>query len=511
MTRGNDMQELVLRMRDEIVRRGARTRLDCFARFCMPSFVTQPFHRVYYGVLDRFAHGKIRRLIIQMPPQHGKSQGSSRMLPAFIMGFNPDARICIGSYSQTIARDFNRDVQRIMDSQEYRQLFPDTKLNEGTDGNYQRNSDVIEVVGHSGSLRVVGRGGSLTSKTVDISILDDVYKDYMEGNSPVIREAAWKWYTTVVRTRLHNTSQELIVFTRWHEDDLIGRIEQSGEPIVDARTWEDVDTLPEGAWLRINFEALKTGEPTELDPRQEGEALWEERHSRDKLEAQRELDPVQFNCLYQGNPGGAEGRLYQPFRTWVDREDWGALIRTGCYVDVADEGSDYLFAVCYEVRRSQSQVWNEQKRRFEPLLFALVLDMEMTDEPTEVTTATIPNLINRNNVQKVWVESNAGGSQFEKAISKKVRAMTQPFHQGGNKESRVLTCSAMVNAQVIMPFGWERRFQRIHEHLMTFLRNFKANRHDDPEDAITGVYEKELADGNLMPYGHQQRGVVRRN
>ena len=119
MTRGNDMQELVLRMRDEIVRRGARTRLDCFARFCMPSFVTQPFHRVYYGVLDRFAHGKIRRLIIQMPPQHGKSQGSSRMLPAFIMGFNPDARICIGSYSQTIARDFNRDVQRIMDSQEY--------------------------------------------------------------------------------------------------------------------------------------------------------------------------------------------------------------------------------------------------------------------------------------------------------------------------------------------------------------------------------------------------------
>ena len=183
MTRGNDMQELVLRMRDEIVRRGARTRLDCFARFCMPSFVTQPFHRVYYGVLDRFAHGKIRRLIIQMPPQHGKSQGSSRMLPAFIMGFNPDARICIGSYSQTIARDFNRDVQRIMDSQEYRQLFPCTKLNEGTDGNYQRNSDVIEVVGHSGSLRVVGRGGSLTSKTVDISILDDVYKDYMEPGS----------------------------------------------------------------------------------------------------------------------------------------------------------------------------------------------------------------------------------------------------------------------------------------------------------------------------------------
>jgi hypothetical protein len=79
---------------------------------------------------------------------------------------------------------------------------------------YLRNSDVIEMVGRKGSLRVVGRGGSLTSKTVDVSILDDVYKDYAEGNSPIVRAAAWKWYTTVVRTRLHNDSQELIVFTR---------------------------------------------------------------------------------------------------------------------------------------------------------------------------------------------------------------------------------------------------------------------------------------------------------
>ena len=145
------------------------------------------------------------------------------------------------------------------------------------------------------------------------------------------------------------------------------------------------------------------------------------------------------------------------------------------------------------------------------MLFALVTDMEMTSESTEITTTTIPNLINRNNVQLVWVESNAGGSQFEKTISRKVRAITKPFFQHGNKESRVLTASAMVNTQIIMPFGWERRFEKIHDHLMTFLRNFGANLHDDAEDALTGVYEKELADGNPMPYGHQQRGDVRRN
>lgn len=510
-----ELSHVITHRRAEIMRIGSRQRLINFVRYVMPDFETTNFHKVYYEVLDRFAHGRLKRVIIQMPPQTGKSLGSSRMLPAFIEGLDPNKKICIGSYSTTIARDFNRDVQRIIDSEEYKQLFPGTYLNRSNvvtvSTNYLRNSEVIEMVGHRGSLRVVGRGGSLTSKTVDISILDDVYKDYAEGNSPVIREAAWKWYTTVVRTRLHNNSQELIVFTRWHEDDLIGRIEQSGEKIVDVKTWNDIDCVDKDAWLRINFEALKTGEPTELDPREKGEALWESRHSRERLEAQRELDPVQFNCLFQGNPGGSEGRLYHPFKTYVDKDEYGALIRTGCYVDVADEGSDYLFAVCYEIRRSQSQVYNERRRRFEPLLFALVTDMEMTDESTEITTVTIPALINRNNVQKVWVESNAGGSQFEKTISKKVRAVTTPFYQGGNKESRVITASAMVNTQIIMPFGWEKRFPKIHEHLMTFLRNFGANKHDDAEDALTGVYEKELADGNAMPYGHSQRGVVLRN
>ena len=510
-----EIHKLIARKRDDIMKIGARARLINFARYIMPDFETTDFHTVYYNVLDRFAHGKLKRVIIQMPPQTGKSLGSSRMLPAFIEGLNPDKKICIGSYSTTIARDFNRDVQRIIDSDEYKQLFPDTFLNRSNvvtvSTNYLRNSEVIEMVGHRGSLRVVGRGGSLTSKTVDISILDDVYKDYAEGNSPVIREAAWKWYTTVVRTRLHNQSQELIVFTRWHEDDLIGRIVQSGEKVVDVRTWADIDNIDPDSWLRINFEALKTTDPTELDPRQKGEALWEARHSRERLEAQRELDPVQFNCLFQGNPGGSEGRLYQPFKTYVDKEEWGTLIRVGCYVDVADEGSDYLFAVTYEIRKSPSQIWNEQKRKYEPLLFALVTDMEMTDESTDITTTTIPNLINRNNVQKVWVESNAGGSQFEKTISKKVRALTTPFFQHGNKESRILTASAMVNTQIIMPFGWEKRFPKIHDHLMTFLRNFGANKHDDAEDALTGVYEKEIADGNALPYGHQQRGVIRRN
>ena len=511
---GNSEMRNILSNAGALVRVAARRRLLNFSRYVRPTLDMQPFHRVYYELLDKFAHGEIRKLIIQMPPQHGKSEGSSRLLPAFILGLDPDKKICIGSYAATIAKDFNRDVQRIIDTAEYNELFPDTVLNNSNvvtvAENWLRNSDVFEVVGRRGSLRVVGRGGALTSKTVDVMILDDVYKDYAEGNSPIVREAAWKWYTTVVRTRLHNNSQELIVFTRWNEDDLIGRIERSGEEIVDFGSWEDLDSIPEGGWLRVNFEALKVGEPTEVDARRQGEALWEDRHSRAKLEAQRALDPVQFQCLYQGNPGSAEGRLYQPFKTWVEKSDWGTYIRSGNYTDVADEGGDYLASVCYDIYRSDNDAYNEKTRRFEPILFALVTDIIYTRENADITTVTVPAMLNRCGTQKAWIESNNGGAGFEKVVAKKTRAITEPFSQHGNKESRILTNSAIVNAQIIMPLGWETRFKEVYDHLTGYLRDFSANAHDDIEDALTGIVEKELIENNTRPYARASRGVIYR-
>lgn len=448
-------------------------------------------------------------------PTHN-SEGSSRKLPAFMLGLNPDTKICIGSYAATIARDFNRDVQRIIDTPKYREIFPKTFLN-GSNvvtmaNTYLRNSDVIEMVGHKGSLRVVGRGGALTSKTVDVMIMDDVYKDYSEGNSPIVRNAAWKWYTTVVKKRLHNKSQELIVFTRWHEEDLIGKIEKGGEKIIDIKSWDSIKNIPDGAWVRINFEALKTGEPNEIDPREPGAALWESMHSRAKLERERALDPIQFQCLDQGNPGSAEGRLYRnPFRTYVDKLEWGTFVRSGNYTDVADEGDDFTFSACYDVYKSGNEAWNEQKKRFEPILYALITDMVFTQENTEVTSVTVPEMINRCGTQKAWIESNNGGAGFEKLIRKKIKAISEPFYQGANKESRIITNSASVNAQIIMPLGWEERFPKIHEHVTGFLRDFPANEHDDPEDGLTGIYEKELADGDTRPYSQATRGIKRRN
>lgn len=489
---------------------GARRKFEWFVKYIKPSYQVTPFHRSFMRILQKFAEGQIKNLIVQASPQHGKSELSSRMLPAYLLGKMPDTKIAICSYAATIAKDFNRDVQRIIDKAEYNVIFPDTTLN-GSNvvtvaNNYLRNSDVFEIVNHSGSLRVVGRGGSLTSKTVDVMIFDDLYKDSQEANSPIIRQAAWDWYTKVARTRLHNDSQQLIVFTRWHPDDIIGKIIES-ENVIVAKTWADLENVPADSWVLVNFEAIKTGETTEIDDREPGAALWPERHSLERLLAQKQLDPVGFQCLYQGDPGNAEGKLYQPFKTWVEKSDWGKYVRSGCYVDVADEGDDFLFAASYDIYKSDNQIYNEKTRRFEPLLFALITDLEYTDEPTDVTTVTVPRLINGNNVQRAWIESNNGGSQFEKTVRKKVRALTVPFYQGANKESRIVTNAPFVNQHIIMPFGWEKRYEKFYNHLTAFLRKFDANAHDDDADGLTGIYEKEIADGNIKPYGAASRGV----
>ena len=445
----------------------------------------------------------------ELVPTHN-SQGSSRFLPAQMLGINPELKICICSYAATIAKDFNRDVQRLIDSDEYRTIFPDTQLS-GSNvvtmaNNYLRNSDVFEIVNHIGSLRVVGRGGSLTSKTVDVMIYDDLYKDAQEANSPIIRSTSWDWFTKVAQTRLHNESQQLVVFTRWHPDDIIGKIIES-EKVIFVEKWSDLENVPAGDWVLVNFEAIKTGPATEIDGREPGTELWRERHSLERLLSLKKIDPVGFQCLYQGDPGNAEGKLYQPFKTWVEKSDWGQYIRSGCYVDVADEGDDFLFAGSYDIYRSENQIWNESKHRMEPLLFALITDIEYTDAPTDVTTVTVPRLINANGVQKAWIESNNGGSQFEKAVKKKVRALTVPFYQGSNKESRIVTNAPFVNQHIIMPFGWETRYKKFYDHITAFLRNFDANAHDDDADGLTGIYEKEIADGNTKPYNAANRGV----
>lgn len=510
----NELLERIKADPEGVVRYVARNRFVNFTRYIDPKLQMTNFHKIYYEILDRFAHKKIKKLIVSVAPQSGKSQGSSRFLPSFLLGLNPDLKIVICSYNADQAKSFNQDVQRIIKSENYKALFPDTYLNDGrirVDNVYKCNSEVSEVVGRVGSVRGVGRGGALTGKSVDILILDDLYKDYNEANSPLIREQAFKWYSTTARTRLHNDSQEIIVFTRWHEDDLIGRIEKGGERIVYANCWEDLKNVGERDWVLINFPAIKEGEPTEFDPRHDGEALWEEKHSITKLLEHKSLDPVQFQCLYQGNPSSAEGRLYGEFKTYGDKSEFGTFVRKGTYVEPAGKGTDYLVSICYDIYRSPNTTFNEQTKKFEPILFALVTDVLMTQDGTEITTISVPNQINMQGSQKVWVESNNGGDQFGNTIKPKIKSQVEVFFTSANKETRIVSNASNVMQHIVFPIGWESRWESFYNHVTHFLRYFRGNSHDDPEDCLTGIIEKEILPNNVKPYRQQRRGIKRRN
>lgn len=497
-----------------VVRYMATRRLTNFARYMKPRLDMSPFHRVYYEVLDRFAHKQIKRLIVSVPPQSGKSEGSSRMLPAFLLGLNPDQKIVIGSYNADVAQNFNRDVQRIILSDAYKATFPNSFVNQGLTSRsnvYRCNAEITEMVGRDGSLAAVGRNGSLTSRSVDVSILDDVYKDFQEANSPTVRNIAWNWYTTVVRTRLHNDSQELIVFTRWHEDDIIGRLEKNGEKIVYVKSWKDIEEAPKDAWVLLNFPAIKTGAPTELDPRQEGEALWPARHSLEELLSIRRLDPVNFECLYQGDPGNEEGRLYGEFKTYSDKADWGTFVRRGCCIDPAGRGTDFHCSITYDIYKSHTTMYNEARKKWENLLFALVTDIVYTDKGPEEAMALTTRQLATQNTQKAWCESNAGGDSFADNLAKRSRTTIEKQFTSSNKEGRIVANSAEVCASVIFPVGWETQYSAAANHLKRFLRYFKGNAHDDIEDCVTAIYLNEIKDGDTKPYRIRGRGIRRGN
>lgn len=301
----------------EVSQQLAKRKLLRFVLYNKPDYRVNWHHERICEALDKFTEGKIKNLMIFVPPQHGKSELSSRQFPAFKLGKHPDTKIAVCSYSDDLSAAFNRDCQRIIDTPTYAALFPETRLNGknvSTDskGSTLRNSDIFEIVGRRGFFKTAFVRGPLTGTTVDIGIIDDPVKDRIEAESARVREIIWNWYTDVFLTRLHNNSQQLFLCTRWHEDDLAGRLLKEDD--------ERAARGEERLWTVIKFPAIKVGPPTAEDPRQHGEALWPEQHSLERIEMQRERNERTYNSLYQQEPKALEGNIIKTDRfgsiTW---------------------------------------------------------------------------------------------------------------------------------------------------------------------------------------------------
>ena len=475
MSKMSDKIQLCKAMKERLIRE-SRISLLRFTLATMPTFRPADFHRRYYELLTDFANGKIRKLMVFMPPQHGKSEGSTRRLPAFILGKNPDAKLAIVSYNAPKARKFNREIQRIIDCPEYHDIFPETCLNSSNvttvAGSWLRNADECEIVGHRGGFKTVGVGGALTGEPVDILIMDDIYKDAKTAWSPIVRESVSDWYDTVAETRLHNDSRQLIVFTRWHEDDLAGTLlRQQG-------TFSEEN--PDG-WVVCVYKAIKEGALTDYDPRKEGEALWAERHNLAKLQAIRKRNPQVFDSLYQQDPQPREGLMYEAgFVEYMIRPATKRLKRR-CYVDTADTGADFTCAIIYD----ETEVGN------------YIVDVLYTLRPVEYTVPALAKLLTKYTVAECVIEANNGGRLFKNEVEQQCRLLGNgktrftSFHQSENKETRIYSHSAIVQNLTFMPQGWKHSFPEFSKAICGYLKAGQ-NEHDDAPDALTGTIEKRV-------------------
>lgn len=287
-------------------RRRARKSLIDFSCFTMPDYTVGKHHLLISQAIDRMINGDLRRLIVSMPPRHGKSELISRRLPAFILGHNPDENIIATSYSADLASRMNRDCQRIIDSPLYRELFPDTRLNSSNSrtvaGSWLRNSDIFEVVGKKGSYRSSGVDGGITGMGGSWLIIDDPIKNREEADSPTYREKLWNWYLTTLYTRKTPDARILLVMTRWHEDDIAGRLIERAKDDPSSDQWE-VISLP----------AIAGDDLSPLDWRKPGEPLWPEMYGLDELQRiKASIGEYQWAALYDQNPRSGGGTEWPP-------------------------------------------------------------------------------------------------------------------------------------------------------------------------------------------------------
>lgn len=286
-------------------RRKARTNLLDFTTYTKSNFNVNWHHELLCEKLDAFVNGDIRRLIISIPPRHGKTELVSRRLPAYLFGKKPDAQIIACSYGADLAQHNNRDVQRIIVSKEYHTIFPETSLSESNvrktaQGNYLRNSDTFEVVGYTGAYNCSGIGGAITGKGMNYGIVDDYHKNREEAESPTMREKIWDWYQDVFSTREEGEGSILITATRWHKDDLIGRLLQKAVEDPEADQWE-VITLPALSEEKLAPYDKRTG------PEQ---PLWPWKFSFQWMKKKRaNLTIYSWLSLYQQNPVAVSGNL----------------------------------------------------------------------------------------------------------------------------------------------------------------------------------------------------------
>lgn len=451
----------------EIRQAKARKSLAYFTTYTKPDYLMGWVHREICAALDDFlqavADKKSPRLIITMPPRSGKSELVSRRFPAYAFGRYPDLQIIATSYSADLSQRFNRDVQRIIDDEKYQEIFPETTLNGSrvrTDsrGSYIRTSDLFEIVGHAGAYRSCGVGGGITGQGADCLLIDDPVKDRAEANSATVRQSIWDWYTSTAYTRLSPGGGVIVMATRWHLDDLIGRL------------IENMENGQGDTFTVINYPAI--AEHDEIH-RRKGEALHPERYSLDQLKKiQKTVGSRDWAALYQQHPVPDGGALFKLewFRRWTATSLPPEFDHTLMSWDMTfkdSKNSDYVVG----------QVWGKKGPNF--YLLDQVRgqwDFVKTKEMVRVLAHKWPRVVRK------LVEDKANGSAVISELKSTVSGFV-PITPTESKEARASSVTPYFEAgNVFIPEDTEAPWV---PHYVSELLEFPAGSHDDQVDSTT--------------------------
>jgi hypothetical protein len=461
-----NLNELQTKAKKELaIRELSRRKLLPFIEYNFVDYRANWHHKLLIEKLEAVERGEIKRLIVEMPPRHGKSEIVSVQFPAWFIGKNPDKAIITSCYASELATDFGGQTRNLINTREYQYIFDDIKLAE--DSQAKNNWGIS---GHRGRYVATGVGGAITGKGADVLIIDDPFKNREDADSPVIREKVWKWYTSTARTRLSPNGAIVIVHTRWHDEDLIGKILQS----------ENADN-----WERLRLPAIAT-EDEEF--RLKGEPLWANQYTLENLmETKQDIGPYDWSALYQQDPVDTESQEFK--REWFKYKtlDEVGKVNTRKFITIDTALSKGAKSDSTGVTRNyvdRENNWNIRSNRYR------INSKELVD---------MIFLLHEEGFEKIGIEEGAYISAVEPFLKEEMQKRNKfPYvvtlkHGGIMKETRIRGLIPRYSSGSI--FHIDKDCVDLEEELLRFP---KAT-HDDCADSL--AYQLQIAE---PPFDNRQ-------
>ena len=433
-------------------RRQAREQLVPFMTLTKPDFEIGRHHEMISQCLERVESGEIVRQMIFTPPRHTKSELATRRFPAWYLGRRPDAQVISASYNSELASDFGREVRNLINTPVYAQIFPGVGLSEDSQAANRWH------LKSGGQYIAAGVGTAITGRGAHLSIVDDPIKDRQEADSETVRQRIWDWYRSVLYTRLMPGGSIVLIQTRWHDDDLAGRLlAEAGEG---GDQWEVVE-LP--ALARDN------------DPlgRMKGEALWPEWYPEDRLiQIKSVIGSRDWSALYQQEPQAEEGGFFLAdwFKTVSEPPEGLRIYGAGDYATKDGEGDWTVHGICGV---------DEQDNMY-------MLDMWRGQTSSDVWVESFLDLVDRWKPLQWAEEAGQIRASLDPYITTRQRerrsyCVRTPFTSRFDKRSRARAIQARMSAGKVF---FVRNAPWLEELRLEMLR-FDAGRHDDQVDVMS--------------------------